>query len=67
MYIFQLQFPQGICPVVGLLGHIVIPSFLSNVHIALHSDLTNLHFSTNSAGVFPFLQPSAAFTAQIFL
>ena len=44
--LFQFWFPQGICPVVGWLGHIYgsfIPSFLRNLLIFLHNDDISLH------------------------
>ena len=55
MCLFQLWFPQGVCPVVGSSGHmpssgavgsygVFIPSFLRHLHIVLHSDYINLHF-----------------------
>ena len=42
---FQLWFPQSICPVVGLLCHLVVlfPSFLKNLDTVLHNDCLSLH------------------------
>ena len=42
----ELWFPQGICPVVGLLGHTVcsfIPIFLRTLHSVFCSGCINLH------------------------
>ena len=45
MCLFELQFAQGVCPVVGLLGHKVVCffSFLRNLHTVLHSGCISLH------------------------
>ena len=45
MCLFELWFSQGICPVVGLLGHTVILFlvFLRHLHTVLHSGCINLH------------------------
>ena len=44
MTLFELWFSQGICPVVGLLGRMVIPFlFLRKLHTVLHSGCISLH------------------------
>ena len=45
MCLFQLLFPQGICPVVGSLSHLVdlFLIFLRILHTTLHSGCINLH------------------------
>ena len=41
---FQLWFPQSMCPVVGLLGHLIVlfSSFLRNLDTVLHNDCIRL-------------------------
>ena len=45
MTLFELRFSQRICPVVGLLGHMVVLFlvFLRNLHTVLPSGCINLH------------------------
>ena len=44
-WLFELWFSQGICPVVELLGHMVVLFlvFLRNLHTVLHSGCIRLH------------------------
>ena len=53
---FSVMFPQGICPVVGLLGHIVI-LFLVFIGISILFSIVavSAYIPTNSARGFPFL------------
>ena len=45
MCLFHLWLPQGICPVVGLLGHmgVLFSVFLRNLHTVLHNGCISLH------------------------
>ena len=50
----SLCLSQGTCPVLGLLGHMVV-LFLKNFHTVFYSGCINLHHAViYSAGVFPF-------------
>ena len=45
MYLLELGFSHSICPMVGLLGHIVFfLVFLRNIHTIVLSGYINLHF-----------------------
>ena len=65
MCLFQFWFPQGICPELGLRGHLVtfIPSFLRNLHTVFHSDCISLqsHLMQESS---LFSTPSPAFIVR---
>ena len=56
MYLFQLYFSQGICPVLGLLSHMVV-LFLAFKGISILFSIVagSICISTNSARGFPFL------------
>ena len=56
MCLFELWFSLGICPGVGLLGHMVV-LFLGNLHTVLLSGCNNLHFTLSATG-FSFLHTS---------
>ena len=45
LYLFELRFSLGLCPGVGLLGHILtlFLVFLWNFHTVFHNGCTNLH------------------------
>ena len=55
VYHFELWFSQAICPVAGLLGHMVVLFlfFKNSLHSVLHSDYINLH-SHQQCKRFPF-------------
>ena len=57
MCLFQLWFPQGMFPVVGLLGHMVV-IFLASYGISTLSSIAavSIYIPSNSARGFPFLQ-----------
>ena len=57
MCLFQLWFPQGICPVVSLLGHMVVLFLLLKGIFILSSVMAvSIYIPTNSVRGFPFLQ-----------
>ena len=62
MCLFQLWFPQGISPMVALLGHMVV-LFLAFSGISISSSIVavSIYTRTNSARRFPFSTPSPAF------
>ena len=54
--LFQLWFPQGICPVVGLLGHVVVLFLvLEGISILFSVAAISIYVPTNSARGFTFL------------
>ena len=56
MSLFQLWFPQGVCPVVGLLGHTVVLLLLFKGTSLLFSIVAvSIDIPTNSARAPPFL------------
>ena len=53
---FQFWFPQGICLVVGLLGHMVVLFlFFKGISILFSIVVVSIYILTNSAREFPFL------------
>ena len=53
MHLFQLLFSQDVCPVMGLLGHIVVLFlvFSRNFHTVVHSGYINLHSYQQRKGI----------------
>ena len=67
MILFELWFSQGICPVVGLLGHMVVLFLVFEGTSILFSIVAvSIYIPTNSARGFPFLTPSPAFIRRFF-
>ena len=65
---FSVWFPQGICPVVGLQGHVVVLLLviLRTLHTVLHNDYVNIHSHQQSKRVPFFDTLSSAFTVYRF-
>ena len=56
MYLFELWFSLGICPGVGLLGHVVVLFLVSKGTCMLFSVVAvPIYIPTDSVGGFPFL------------
>ena len=55
--LFQLWFTQGICPVVGLLGHteVLFPVFFSEISKLFSMIVASIYIPTNNARRWPFL------------
>ena len=53
--VFQLWFPQGICPVVGLFGHMVVLLLLFKGTLLFSIVAVSIYIPTNSARASPFL------------
>ena len=58
---FSIKFPQGICPVVGLLGHMVVLFLVfKGLSILFSIVAVSVCFPTNSARGFPFLHTASS-------
>ena len=68
MTVFELWFSQGICLVVGLLGHMVVLfSVFKGTSILFSIVALSIYIPTNSSGGFPFLHTlSSVYCLQIF-
>ena len=66
--LFALWFPQGICPVVELLGHIPVPVLVFK-GTSLPSSIVaiSIHTATNRVRGFPFLHTLSALVIRRFL
>ena len=61
MCLFELQFSQGLCPVVGLLSHTVVLCLVYKGTSILFSTLDmSVYTPTNSVGGFPFLYTTSS-------
>ena len=61
MTLFELWFSQGICPVVGLLGRMVVLFLVSKgISILFSIVAVSVYIHTKSARGFPFPKPSPA-------
>ena len=69
MYLFELWFSQDVCPVVGLLGHMIILFLAFERNSTLFSIVdVPVYISTNSVGGYPFLYTlSSMYCLWIFL
>ena len=68
MCLFHLWFSQSICPVAGLLGHMVVLFlvFLRILHTVLHSGCINLHSHQECKKIPFFSTPSPTFIVYRF-
>ena len=56
MHLFNLRFSQGICPVVGFWGQMVVLFLIfKGISILFSMVAVSIYISTNSARMFPFL------------
>ena len=62
--LFQFWFLQGVCPRVGLLGHMVVLFLVfKGIFIPSFIVAVSIYIPTNNARVFPFSTPSPALMA----
>ena len=67
MYLLELWFSQGICPVVGLLGHMVdLFLVFKGISILFSVMAVSVYIPTSSAGGFPFLHISSIYCLWVF-
>ena len=68
MCLFELWFSQGICPVVGLINHMMVLFLVfKGISILFSTVVICIYIPTNYTRVFPFLTSSLVFIVCIFL
>ena len=64
MSILQLWLPQSICPIMGLVGHMVVLfSVFKGISLLFSIVAVSIYIPTNNARGFPFLHTLPAFVA----
>ena len=67
MCLFELWFSQGTCPVVGLLGHMVVLFLVfKEISISFYAVAVSIYIATNCARRSPFLHIFSSICLQIF-